>query len=113
VPAFVRWPSKIGSVVNGIVTHQDWLATFLAAAGEQDCPSSEFLRQRAVPIRGGSGSFYLMTLRGLPLVLQAALGDGLAFDPFSLQQDCLAASEVDVGRGRLILQPIALIGRLR
>jgi hypothetical protein len=22
-----------------------------------DCPSSEFLRQRAVPIRGGSGSF--------------------------------------------------------
>src|SRR5258708_30716214 len=38
-------------------------------------------------------------VRGLPLVLQAALGDGLAFDPFSLQQDCLAASEVDVGRG--------------
>jgi hypothetical protein len=27
----------------------------------------------------------LMTLRGLPLVLQAALFDGLAFDPFSLQ----------------------------
>lgn len=40
-----------------------------------------------------------MTLGGLPSVLQAALGDGLAFDPFSLQQDCLAASEVDVGRG--------------
>jgi hypothetical protein len=39
-----------------------------------------------------------MTLRSLPLVLQAALCDGLAFDPFSLQQDCLAASEVDVGR---------------
>ena len=38
VPAFVRWPGKIkaGSVVNGIVTHQDWLATFLAAAGEPD-----------------------------------------------------------------------------
>ena len=38
VPAFVRWPSKIkaGSVLNGIVTHQDWLATFLAAAGEPD-----------------------------------------------------------------------------
>jgi hypothetical protein len=29
----------------------------------------------------------------LPSVLQAALGDGPAFDPFSLQQDCLAASE--------------------
>ena len=38
VPAFVRWPGKIkaGSVLNGIVTHQDWLATFLAAAGEPD-----------------------------------------------------------------------------
>jgi hypothetical protein len=40
-----------------------------------------------------------MTLRGLPLVLQAALSDSLAFDPFSLQQDCLATSEVDVGWG--------------
>jgi len=38
VPAFVRWPGKIkaGSVMNGIVTHQDWLSTFLAAAGEPD-----------------------------------------------------------------------------
>jgi hypothetical protein len=43
-----------------------------------------------------------MTLRGLPLVLQAVLGDGLAFDPFSLQQDYLSASEVDVGRGAII-----------
>ena len=36
VPAFVRWPGKIkaGLVVNGIVTHQDWLPTFLAAVGE-------------------------------------------------------------------------------
>ena len=38
VPAFVRWPGKIkpGSVFNGIVTHQDWLATLLAAAGVPD-----------------------------------------------------------------------------
>jgi hypothetical protein len=41
-------------------------------------------------------------LCGLPLMLQAAFGDGLAFDPFSLQQDCLAASEVDVGRGQIV-----------
>ncbi len=36
VPAFLRWPGKIkaGSVVNGIVSHQDWLPTLLAAAGE-------------------------------------------------------------------------------
>jgi len=38
VPAFVRWPGKIraGSVVNGIVSHQDWLPTFLAAVGESE-----------------------------------------------------------------------------
>jgi arylsulfatase A-like enzyme len=29
VPCFVRWPGqfKAGTVRNGIVTHQDWLAT--------------------------------------------------------------------------------------
>jgi arylsulfatase A-like enzyme len=38
VPCFVRWPGKFeaGTVLNGIVTHQDWLATFLAAAGVPD-----------------------------------------------------------------------------
>jgi arylsulfatase len=38
VPAFVRWPGTIkpGSVFNDIVSHQDWLPTFLAAAGEPD-----------------------------------------------------------------------------
>jgi arylsulfatase len=38
VPAFLRWPGKIeaGSLANGIVSHQDWLPTFLAAAGEPE-----------------------------------------------------------------------------
>jgi arylsulfatase A-like enzyme len=38
VPAFVRWPGKFkaGTVLNGIVTHQDWMETLLAAAGEPD-----------------------------------------------------------------------------
>ncbi len=36
VPAFVRWPARIpkGRILNGIVSHQDWLPTFLSAAGE-------------------------------------------------------------------------------
>jgi arylsulfatase A-like enzyme len=36
VPAFIRWPGKIkaGTVLNGIVTHQDMLPTLLAAAGD-------------------------------------------------------------------------------
>jgi arylsulfatase len=38
VPCFVRWPStfKAGTVINGIVSHQDWLPTLLAAVGEDD-----------------------------------------------------------------------------
>lgn len=38
VPAFVRWPGKIpaGRILNGLVAHQDWLPTLLAAAGVTD-----------------------------------------------------------------------------
>ena len=38
VPCFIRWPDKIkaGTVLNGIVSHQDMLPTLLAAAGDPD-----------------------------------------------------------------------------
>ena len=38
VPAFVRWPRQDQGrpVLNGIASHQDWLPTLLAAAGEPD-----------------------------------------------------------------------------
>ncbi len=38
VPAMVRWPGVIepGTVSNDIISHHDWLPTFLAAAGEPD-----------------------------------------------------------------------------
>jgi len=38
VPAFIRWPGKIkaGTVLNGIVAHQDMLPTLLAVAGDPD-----------------------------------------------------------------------------
>ena len=35
-------------------------------------------------------------------MLQAARGDGLAFDPLPLPEDGLAAAEVDVGRGEIV-----------
>src|SRR3977135_47267 len=37
-PSFIRWPGRIkaGSVLNGIVCHQDMLPTLLAAAGDPD-----------------------------------------------------------------------------
>ena len=38
VPAVVRWPGRIapGSVFNGMVSHNDWFPTLLAAAGVSD-----------------------------------------------------------------------------
>jgi arylsulfatase A-like enzyme len=38
VPAFIRWPGKIkaGTVLNGIVSHQDMLPTLVAIAGDPD-----------------------------------------------------------------------------
>jgi arylsulfatase A-like enzyme len=38
VPFFVRWPNTIKprSIFNDVASHQDWLPTLLAAAGEQD-----------------------------------------------------------------------------
>jgi arylsulfatase A-like enzyme len=38
VPGMVRWPGKIktGTVSNQMISHMDWLPTFLAAAGDPD-----------------------------------------------------------------------------
>jgi arylsulfatase len=38
VPAFARWPKHFpaGATLNGIVSHEDWLPTFAAAAGSTD-----------------------------------------------------------------------------
>lgn len=38
VPAFVRWPGHFpaGKTLNGIISHEDWLPTFAAIAGETD-----------------------------------------------------------------------------
>src|SRR5450432_3319462 len=37
-PGLVRWPGAIkpGTVINDIMSHEDWMPTFLAAAGEPD-----------------------------------------------------------------------------
>jgi arylsulfatase len=38
VPAMVRWPGKVpsGVIVNGIMSHMDWVPTLMAAAGEPE-----------------------------------------------------------------------------
>jgi arylsulfatase A-like enzyme len=41
VPAFIKWPGKFaaGTTLNGIVSHEDWLPTFAAIAGDTDVKS--------------------------------------------------------------------------
>jgi arylsulfatase A-like enzyme len=38
VPCFVRWPGKFqaGTTLNGVMSHQEWLPTLLAAVGDPD-----------------------------------------------------------------------------
>ena len=60
VPAMVRWPGHIpaGEVLNGIVSHNDWFPTLLAAAGVGDISDQ---------LRGGadlSGTTYKVHLDG-------------------------------------------------
>src|SRR6266403_3440368 len=53
-------------------------------------------------------------LCGLATVYQASVLDGLSFDPFSFQQDGLAAPEVDVSRGEigdgLVVSQVIVVG---
>src|SRR6266481_6406108 len=53
-------------------------------------------------------------LCGLAAVHQASVLDGLSFDPFSFQQDGLAAPEVDVSRGEigdgLVVSQVIVVG---
>jgi hypothetical protein len=55
----------------------------------------------------------MVDVRGLFVVKQPTVLDGLAFDPFSFQQDGLTAPEVDVGRGEvvdaLVIAPVVVV----
>src|SRR6266481_6107829 len=55
-----------------------------------------------------------MMLGGLAAVYQASVLYGLLFDPFSFQQDGLAAPKVDVGRGEvgdgLVVSQVVVVG---
>ncbi len=49
VPCMIRWPGRIepGTVSNEIVSHLDWLPTFLSAAGEPDVKAKLMKGHRA------------------------------------------------------------------
>jgi arylsulfatase len=64
VPAMVRWPGKIkpGSVSNEIVSHLDWLPTFVAMAGDSQA------KEQLLKGYGAGGTTYKVHLDGDNLV---------------------------------------------
>ena len=48
-------------------------------------------------------------LCGLQTMLQAAVGDGLAFDPFAFEEDAFGPSKIDV-TGREIVEALVISG---
>jgi arylsulfatase len=68
IPAMVRWPGKIeaGTVTNQIMSHMDWMPTFLAAAGDTDIKGK--LKQGGVEAIGRSYKVHLDGYNFLPLL---------------------------------------------
>jgi arylsulfatase A-like enzyme len=64
VPAVVRWPGKFpaGKIVNGIVSHQDWVPTLLAAAGEPD------IKEKLLKGHDANGSKFKVHLDGYSMI---------------------------------------------
>jgi arylsulfatase len=64
VPCTVRWPGKIkpGSVSNQIVSHLDWLPTFVAMAGDPE------IREKLLQGYSASGETYKVHLDGFNLM---------------------------------------------
>jgi len=75
----------------------------LGSGGRRLCPSSD---GEACFRNGGSGS---SEVKAAGVMLQAAMGDGLSFDPFALGEDGLAAAEVDVGRGVEVVKALVVL----
>ncbi|MEM7137544.1 MAG: arylsulfatase [Myxococcota bacterium] len=71
VPAMVRWPGKVpaGVISNGILSHQDWLPTLLAAAGEPD------IKQKLLKGHRADGKTFKVHLDGYNQ-LDMLLGNG-------------------------------------
>jgi len=71
VPMMVRWPDKIegGRISNDIISHQDWLPTLLAAAGEPDIKAK--LKKGGVKAIGRSYKVHLDGYNFLPNFLDA------------------------------------------
>lgn len=71
VPTMVRWPGRVpaGTISNGILSHQDWMPTLLAAAGDPD------VKQKLLKGHSANGKNFKVHLDGYNQ-LDMFLGNG-------------------------------------
>ena len=83
VPCFIRWPGHFpaGVTLNGIVSHEDWLPTFAAAAGAPD------MKEKLLKGRGTQRPHLQEPHRWLqPARLPQRQGEGLAAQGVHLRE---------------------------
>ncbi len=83
VPCFIRWPGHFpaGVTLNGIVSHEDWLPTFAAAAGAPD------IKEKLLKGRGTQRPHLQEPHRWLqPARLPQRQGEGLAAQGVHLRE---------------------------
>ena len=68
VPAMVRWPGQIpeGQVLNGILSHEDWVPTIMAAAGRPEIAGE---LKEGVRINGRDYKNHLDGFNALPYLM--------------------------------------------
>ncbi len=106
-PAMIRWPGKVpaGKVENGIISGQDWLPTFVAAAGNPNIV--EELKQG----KQLGGKTYKVHLDGYnQLDLITGKGPSARHEVFYFSEANLAAVRIDDYKYRFIDQPGGWLG---
>jgi arylsulfatase A-like enzyme len=106
-PAIIRWPGKVpaGTVENGIISGQDWLPTFVAAAGNPNI-KDELLKGKKI-----GDQTYKNHLDGYnQLDLITGKGPSNRHEIFYFGESTLGAVRVDDFKYRFIDQPGGWVG---
>jgi hypothetical protein len=92
----IRRNASIQKAIEGVLSDM-----VFELQSETACPSSNGLGQSDC-LETEALARLGLSLGGFQLVLQSSLFDGVAFDPFSFQEDCAASAEVNVGRRQVL-----------
>jgi len=107
VPAVVRWPGKVkpNQVINGVMSHMDWLPTLATAAGSPDI-GKELLKGKNL-----GGKSYKVHLDGYDQTDMLTKGGKSARKEFwYFTQTELAAARIDEMKYVLLDQPNGWVG---